>query len=124
VAHRVAALGLGLAGILTSSLNALLGSVLVTAGVVIVMDRRGVFGRGLFRASVAFIASLFLVLFGAIGLLLGLIPTVICETEPCPVSAVADLAPPGAVVVLAGAAMLAWSVITARRHRHEMPPDR
>ena len=99
--HRFLAVGVGVLALAAVFLSPFLALVLFGVALAIVMDRRGVFGRGRYRAIMGFIAAPWIGLAG-IGLaLLGSIP------EPGNFFLL-----PGLLLVGISLALLAWSSVT------------
>ena len=110
LAHRAVATGVALAALVALAFSPLLALVLFAVASAVVLDRRGGFGAGRWRAHLAFIASPFIGLAGVALALLGAIP-----------------APgnfflaPGLLLLAIGIALLGWSFVVIWRTR---PPRR
>ena len=118
MAHRVSAVLLAAAGLLVLVFHPLTSLVLFLAMAAVLMDARGAFGRGMSRAMLAFISSLFLTLGGAVLTLVGLVPEGIpCEPPACPTAPGNFLLWPGLLLLGGGLGLFAWSVVSALRSR-------
>ena len=97
----------------------------IAAGLTILLDRRGVFGRGRFRAAVAFFAGLWLALVGVVATLLGLfaLPGTCDETTTmCDGPEGNFLFLPGVLLLALGLGMVVWSLIAlVRAQRRDGP---
>jgi hypothetical protein len=106
LAHRVVATALGVAGLIAFAFSPLLALILFGVAFTAILDRRGVLGRGRWRAMLAFIAAPFIGLAGVALALLGAIP-----------------APgnffllPGLLLVGIAVVLLAWSFVVIWRTR-------
>ena len=103
VAHRALASALALGALFALPFRPLVGLVLFGAALGVVMNRRGMFGTGMYRAILAFTSSLFLALAGVGTSLLGMV-----STEP----GGNFLLLPGLLILGIALALLAWSVVT------------
>jgi hypothetical protein len=129
MAHRVAAVTLLVAGLVLFPIRPLLGFIVLAAGVTIVLDRRGIFGHGTFRAAIAFMAGLWLGLAGVVGTLLGMFAlpgTCDATTVSCDSPEENFLFLPGVLLLVLGLGLLAWSLavaVRARRRRRPWPTE-
>ena len=109
--HRAVATSVALAALVALAFSPLLALVLFSVALAVVLDRRGVFGAGRWRAQLAFVAAPFIGLAGVALALLGSIP------EPGNFFLL-----PGLVLVAISLVLLAWSFVViwrtrpARRH--------
>ena len=118
MAHRLVAAVLALAALLVLPFHPLVSLVLFGMALADFMNGRGAFGSGLYRTILAFISSLWLIVLGTITTLLGLVPNAApCETEPCQGN---FLFVPGALLLVSGLTLLAWSIVLSLRARRSM----
>ena len=127
MAHRVAAVLLLLLGIVLLPIRPLVGFIVLSAGVTVVLDHRGLFGGGTFRAGIGFIAGIWLTLAGIVATLLGMFAlpgSCDATTTSCDSPEANFLFLPGVLLLVFGISLLAWSVATALRARRRRPwPD-
>ena len=74
MAHRVVALALAVALLVLLPARPLISLIVFGAAITVVVNARGAFGSGMYRAILAFIAALWLALVGVVATLLGLVP--------------------------------------------------
>jgi hypothetical protein len=108
MAHRAVAAALALVGVFAFAVSPLVSLILFGAALAVLMNHRGAFGSGMFRAVLAFITALWLGLAGVAASLLGMI-----STNP----GGNFLLPPGLLLTGIGVGLLAWSVLAIRRER-------
>lgn len=120
MAHRVAAILLVLASLVLLPIRPLVGFIVLGTGLAIVLDRRGVFGRGLFRTAIALFTGLWLGLAGVVATLLGMValpgscdPT----TTRCDDAEGNFLFLPGVLLLALGLTLLVWSIVWLVRMR-------
>jgi hypothetical protein len=106
LAHRAAAAALSLAAILAFAFSPLLSLVIFGMALAVVLDRRGIFGAGRYRAIMGFIAAPWIGLAGVALALLGSIP----ERGNF-------LLAPGLVLVAIAVVLLTWSFAKIWRTR-------
>jgi hypothetical protein len=106
IAHRAIAAALALLALFAWAFGPLLSLVLFAMAIAVVLDRRGVFGWGRYRAMVAFLSSLWLGLAGVAATIVGLLG-----------EATGFLLAPGVVVLGTALALLAWSSVAIWRTR-------
>jgi 4-hydroxybenzoate polyprenyltransferase len=125
----VAAVILLLVGIVLLPIRPLVGFIVLSAGVTVVLDHRGLFGRGMFRAAISFIAGIWLGLAGVVGTLLGMFAlpgSCDATTTTCEGPEGNFLFLPGVLLLVLGLGLLAGSVaaaIRARRRRQPWPTE-
>jgi len=118
VAQRLLAGLLALAGLIALVSRPLVGFVLLAGAGAVFLDTRGAFGRGRFRAAIAFISSLWLTVGGSVATLLGLIPGAApCQTETCASDAGNFVFAPGLILLALGLTLLVWSMVYLPRTR-------
>lgn len=120
MAHRVAAILLVLASLVLLPIRPLVGFIVLGAGLTVVLDRRGVFGRGMFRLAIAFFAGLWLGLVGVAATLLGMIAlpgSCDATTTVCDEPEANFLFLPGVLLLALGLTLLAWSLVGLIRAR-------
>ena len=120
MAHRAFGATLLISALALVPVRPLASLVLFGAVLGVVMNHRGVFGAGMFRAMLAFLTGLWVAILGVAGTLLGLVPL----DEAC----LADgscgpgegnfLLLPGLLLLVGGLALFGWSIFEARRVRH------
>lgn len=75
MAHRAITAALAIAGLLVLPSRPLIALIVFGSALAIALNARGVFGSGMHRAIVAFMAALWLTLIGVVATLLGLVST-------------------------------------------------
>ena len=106
LAHRGVAAALALAAIFAWAFSPLLSLVVFAMALAVILDRRGVFGRGRSRAFTAFVGAPFI---GIAGVTLALLGSV-----PAPGN---FFLAPGLLLVAASVVLLVWSFATIWRTR-------
>jgi hypothetical protein len=117
VAHRALAVVLASGGLLLLPIRPLLALIALGAALAVVLNARGVFGTGMYRAMVAFMSALWLTLVGVVATLLGLVPT-----DP----GGNFLLLPGQILLGIAASLFAGSLVSIwrmRRHRARWPGE-
>ena len=117
MAHRAIAAALAVAGLLVLPSRPLIALILFGAAFAAVLNARGIFGTGMYRAIVAFMSALWLTLIGVVATLLGLV-----STEP----GGNFLLLPGVILLGVAATLFAGSLIAIwrmRRHRAGWPRE-
>jgi hypothetical protein len=118
MAHRVATVVLLLAGLFLFPIRPLFGFVVLAAGLVVLLDGRGVFGRGVYRWMIAFISGLWLGLAGVVTTFIGMFDAGCATTSPsCDDPEGNFLFFPGLLLLAVGLTLLVWSVIQLIRTR-------
>lgn len=120
MAHRVATAVLLLAGLVLFPIRPLVGFIVLAAGLAVLLDARGVFGRGIYRSMIGFITGLWLTVAGVVATLLGMFAlpgTCDATTTACDDPDSNFLLLPGVVLLALGLTLLAWSIVDARRTR-------
>lgn len=123
--HRVAAIFLLLLGLVLLPIRPLVGFIVLAVGVAFVLDRRGVFGRGMFRRAIAFFAGLWIGIAGVVATLLGMIAlpgSCDATTTVCDDPEGNFLFVPGVLLLALALVLLAWSIGTALRARRRPWP--
>ena len=129
MAHRIAAVVLLLAGVVLLPIRPLVGFIVLAAGVTVVLDRRDLFGTGMFRGAIAFIAGLWLGLAGVVGTLLGMVAlpgTCDATTTTCDSPEANFLFLPGVLLLVLALGLLGGSIVAlfrARRRRQPWPTE-
>ena len=120
MAHRIVLIGFALAGLAALVFRPLIGFVLLAGALALYIDGRGAFGRGTWRAMIAFITSLWVTLAGVVATLLGMLvlpgscdPT----TTACEDGTGNFLFAPGLLLLALGLTLLVWSIVEALRLR-------
>jgi hypothetical protein len=108
MAHRAFGSALILGALFALPFRPLVALVLFGAALAVVLNRRGVFGTGMYRAILAFTSSLFLALAGVGTSLLGMV-----SIEP----GGNFLLLPGLLVLVIALGLLAWAIATMVRIR-------
>jgi len=129
MAHRVAAVVLLLAGIVLLPIRPLVGFIVLATGMTVLLDRRGLFGNGMFRAAIGFTAGLWLGVAGVVGTLLGMVAlpgSCDATTTTCDGPEGNFLFLPGALLLVIGLALLVGSVVALirARRRRSWPSER
>ena len=128
MARRGVVAALAIAGAIALLLRPLVALVPLGAALVVILDGRGIFGRGTLRAVIAFISALWLGLVGVIATLLGMLAlpgTCDPTATPCESPEANFLFLPGVLLLVTALALLGWSVVEALRMRragHRLPP--
>ncbi|HJP88925.1 MAG TPA: hypothetical protein VJ850_07830 [Candidatus Limnocylindrales bacterium] len=124
MAHRVATVVLLLAGLVLFPIRPLAGFIVLVAGLVALLDGRGLFGRGTYRSMIGFISGLWLIAGGAITTSIGMFDIGCLTTDPsCDDPEGNFLFFPGLLLLGLGLAVFVWSIAAAlparrRRRRH------
>lgn len=127
MAHRVAAILLVLASLVLLPIRPLASGIVLATALTLVLDRRGVFGRGMFRLAIAFFAGLWVGLAGVVATLLGMVAlpgSCDATTTVCDDPEGNFLFLPGVLLLALGLTLLAWSVVGLVRARRaaRQPP--
>lgn len=120
MAHRLVVAGFTLAGLVALAFRPLVGFILLTTALAFLMDRRGAFGRGWFRAVVAFVTGLWVALAGVVATFLGMLALpASCDptTTTCDNPEANFLFAPGLLLLALGLTLLAWSIVDLLRMR-------
>lgn len=120
MAQRLVVAGLAIAGLIALAFRPLVGFILLATALAFVLDRRGAFGRGWFRAVVAFVTGLWVALAGVISTLFGMLALpASCDptTTTCDSPEANFLFAPGLLLLALGLTLLAWSVVDLLRMR-------
>lgn len=120
MAHRVVAASLLLVGLGLLAVRPLVGFIVLVSALAVFVDDRGAFGRGAWRAMIAFITSLWVGLAGVVATALGMVAipgTCDAMTTTCDDPEANFLFAPGIMLLGLGLALLAWSIIESLRLR-------
>lgn len=120
MAQRLIVAGTALAGLAALALRPLVGLILLATALVLVVDRRGAFGHGVFRTAIAFITGLWIGVAGVAATLLGMLALPgSCDpsTTACDDAEGNFLFVPGLLLLALGLTLLGWSVVELLRIR-------